>query len=95
MNRRRVNILTNQIKDTFTSAPPQTRVNLSKNYHNVIFLPKQIDFLRENDKVFEAESNELIQTLSTFQHEFGQIISIFENTNATNLSKSELPFNQS
>ncbi|KAL5971347.1 hypothetical protein TSMEX_000910 [Taenia solium] len=53
----------------------------------------QIDFLRKNDEAFDAESNDFIQTLASFQQELGQITSVFDgnsNNKITNQSARAL-----
>nr|CUU99442.1 hypothetical transcript [Hymenolepis microstoma] len=61
MGKRRANMLASQIKDQFVNAPQEIR----------------IDFLRKNDQACESEANDLLQTLATFQQEFGQLTSLF------------------
>ncbi|VUZ41585.1 unnamed protein product [Hymenolepis diminuta] len=68
MGRLNANILASQIKDQFVNAPQEIRV----------------DFLRKNDQACESEANDFLQTLASFQQEFGQLTSVFD----TNVNKS-------
>ncbi|KAM3185990.1 hypothetical protein ACTXT7_005290 [Hymenolepis weldensis] len=77
MGRRRANILANQIKDQFVNAPQEIR----------------IDFLRKNDQACESEANDFLQTLVSFQQEFGQLTSVF-NTKTSEATQEPEAENQ-